>query len=56
MDMRTQKAQHLPALCLKLVGLPRVVDALADGGMEFQAVGVDQDALRRVVGEVGARQ
>ena len=55
-DLRTQETQHLPALCLKLVGLPCVVDALADGRMKFQAVSVYEDALRRNVGEIGARQ
>jgi hypothetical protein len=32
------------------------VDALADGRMKFQAVSVYEDALRRNVGEIGARQ
>src|ERR1035437_5568713 len=56
MDLRPKETQHLPALCLKLVGLPGVMNALADGRTEFQAGGVDQDSLRRDVGEVGARQ
>lgn len=55
-DLWPQEAQHLPAFRLKLVGPPGVVDPLADGRMEFQSVGVDQDAPRREVGEVGARQ
>ncbi|MGD0094052.1 MAG: hypothetical protein ABSE73_29435 [Planctomycetota bacterium] len=45
MDVRPQEAQHLPALGLELVGLPGVVDALADAGVKFQAVGIKGGAI-----------
>ncbi len=35
MDLRLQETQHPPALRLKLVGLPGVMNALADGRMEL---------------------
>ena len=34
-NLRPQEPQHLPAFCLELIGLPRVVDPLTDRGMEF---------------------
>ena len=55
MDMRPQEAHNEPTFALELVGLSIILDALAQGGMEFQAVGVNQYTLRCLVREVGAR-
>lgn len=54
MNLRPQETQDLPSLCLKLIRLPGVVDALTDGRMKFQAVRVDQNSPGRDVREVGA--
>ena len=56
MNMRSQEAQHLPAFGLELVGLSGVMDALPDRRMEFQAVGINQDAPGRDIREICARQ
>ena len=51
-DLWAEESEDLPALDLKLVRLARIVDALAQRGMEFQPVGVYQDALRGRICEV----
>jgi hypothetical protein len=45
----------MPAIGLKVVGLARIVNALAQGGVEFQSVSVHQDAARGNVCEVSPR-
>ena len=55
MHVRSKKTQYLPAFSLELVGLPCVMDALAESGMKFQAISINQDTFGCDVGEVGAR-
>jgi hypothetical protein len=54
--VRSKKTQHLPTFRLELVRLSCVMDALAEAGMKFQTISVNQNAFGREVGEVGARQ
>jgi hypothetical protein len=56
MNVRSKKTQHLPAISLELIGLACIMDALAEAGMKFQTVSVNQNAFGREVGEVGTRQ
>jgi hypothetical protein len=38
--VRSKKTHDLPAVSLQLIGLPRVMDTLAETRMKFQTVGV----------------
>jgi hypothetical protein len=49
MHVRSKKTQDLPAFGLELVGLPCVMDALAESGMKFQTIRINQNALGRKV-------
>ena len=56
MHVRSKKTQYLPAFGLELVGLSCVMDALAEAGVKFQTISVNQNALGREICKVGARQ
>ena len=56
MHVRSKKTQHLPTFRLELVRLSCVMDALAEARMKFQTIGVNQNAFRLEVSEIGTRQ